>query len=49
VSIQLTTDGNGHGGLTQSVPASASGLNIWFHGADIDSSTLLNPLALTVQ
>ena len=47
--IQLTTDGNGHAGLSQSVPAGASGLNIWFHGVDIGSSTLLNPLALTVQ
>ena len=39
----------GTASLNQAVPSSASGINIWFHGADVGYATTLNPLALTIQ
>ena len=46
--IPLPTDANGHAGVTKNVPAGTTGLNIWFHGADRGSQTMLNPLAMTI-
>jgi hypothetical protein len=39
----------GTASLHQAVPANASGVNIWFHGADVGYATTLNSLALTIQ
>jgi hypothetical protein len=47
--IKMRTDLNGHAVLTQPVPPSVAGKDIWFHGVDIGSATLLNPLAMTIQ
>ena len=46
--IPLTADSAGNANMTQSVPPGISGMNLWFHGADLISATLLNPLALVV-
>ena len=46
--IPQTADQNGEVHFTQSVPPFASGMNIWFHGVDIGSGTMLNPLALVI-
>ena len=47
--IRLTADAAGYAGLSQPVPPGASGLQVWFHGADLGSATMMNPLALTIQ
>ncbi len=47
--IPLTADSAGYAGLSQPVPAGASGRDVWFHGADLGSATMMNPLALTIQ
>ena len=46
--IPMPTDANGAASFNQNVPAGTSGLNIWFHGADLGSTTMLNPLAMTI-
>ena len=45
--IRLTADAGGSAGMPQTVPGSASGLSVWFHGLDLASATLLIPLALS--
>lgn len=47
--IPLTADGAGHAGMTQNVPAGMTGKDIWFHGADVGSASMLNSLAMTIQ
>ncbi len=47
--VPLSTDSNGNVGLFQSVPPHVAGVNIWFHGADLGSQSMLNPLAMTIQ
>ena len=47
--IKLFADLSGYAGVFQLVPLKAAGMNIWFHGADVGSATMLNPLALTIQ
>ena len=45
----IRMDASGMASLNQTVPANASGINIWFHGADVGYATMLNSLALTIQ
>ena len=47
--ISMRTDANGNAIQNNQVPAHLAGTNIWFHGADLGSATLLNPLAMTIQ
>ena len=47
--MPLPTDANGHAGISKSVPAGTTGMNVWFHGADRGSATMLNPLAMIIQ
>ncbi|MCH2112971.1 MAG: zinc metalloprotease [Planctomycetes bacterium] len=47
--IAMPTDANGNAVNNQNVPPHVSGMDIWFHGVDIGSATLLNPLAMTIQ
>ena len=46
--IPLMSDAAGNAVLNQSVPAHVSGLQLWFHGADPGSLSMLNPLAMVV-
>ena len=45
----FTADANGEGVRLVSVPPSAAGVQVWFHGLDLDSSTLTTPASLIVQ
>jgi len=47
--IPMTADAAGNGGFQQAVPPGLSGMNLWFHGADVGSATMLNALAMTIQ
>ncbi len=47
--IRMTSDANGNTYLTQAVPPQTTGINIWFHGADLAAGAMLNPLAMTIQ
>ena len=47
--IPMTTDASGNTSLTQRVPSQTTGINIWFHGADLAAASMLNPLAMTIQ
>jgi len=48
--IRLVADASGNASVTNNVPPGASGLNIWFHGADVGTAQLfVNSLALTVR
>ena len=46
--IPLLVDAAGNASMTQSVPPGLTGMNIWFHGADRGSATMLNALAMTI-
>ncbi|MBO46088.1 MAG: hypothetical protein CMJ96_04240 [Planctomycetes bacterium] len=46
--IPLATDANGHAGISKSVPVGTTGMNIWFHGADRGSATMLNAIAAVI-
>ncbi len=46
--IPLSTDLSGHAELNQNVPAGLAGANVWFHGADYGSATMLNNIAATI-
>jgi hypothetical protein len=45
----MPTDMSGSASINQPVPAHVSGKDIWFHGLDFGSATLLNALAMTIQ
>ncbi|MCH2112763.1 MAG: choice-of-anchor J domain-containing protein [Planctomycetes bacterium] len=47
-SFALSCDSNGDAGMTASVPAGASGLSIWFHGADLGTATFTNAIATSI-
>jgi hypothetical protein len=47
--VRLSSNNSGQVSMTQSVPPQTSGTHIWFHGVDLGSATLLNPLAMTIQ
>jgi len=44
----LGSDSSGGAIIYQDVPSQLSGQSIWFHGLDIGSGTLLNPVAVTI-
>jgi len=44
----LGSDSSGGTIIYQDVPSQLSGQSIWFHGLDIGSGTLLNPVAMTI-
>ncbi|MBO46106.1 MAG: hypothetical protein CMJ96_04330 [Planctomycetes bacterium] len=46
--IPLTADANGNTNISKLVPSGLTGWNIWFHGADAGSATMLNSLALVI-
>ena len=46
--LNLTCDSNGDASLTQLVPSGMTGTQIWFHGADLGTATMLNPIAATI-
>ena len=46
--VKMPTDATGSANLTQPVPTGTTGINVWFHGADLRSATLTNALAMTI-
>jgi len=46
--IRLNADSAGAASQDKNVPGGASGVQVWFHGADAGSATMLNALALTI-
>ena len=46
--VALQTDASGSANLTQPVPNGTTGINVWFHGADLQTATLTNALAMTI-
>ncbi|MBL7008896.1 MAG: hypothetical protein ISR76_07850, partial [Planctomycetes bacterium] len=44
-----TCDPAGEGAVFVSIPAGATGVNVWFQSLDVSSSTLTNGVAATVQ
>jgi len=46
---KMRMDAFGNASMSKDVPPGLSGKDIWFHGADINSEVMLNPLALTIQ
>jgi len=46
---KMRMDAFGNASMSQDVPPGLSGTDIWFHGVDINSGVMLNPLALTIQ
>ncbi len=46
--IPLMADMVGDAQLQQPVPPGLTGMNLWFHGADVGSATMLNALAMTI-
>ncbi len=47
--VPLAVDSAGHAGMTQHIPSGMVGMNIWFHGADRGSGTMLNAIAETIH
>ncbi len=47
--MTLPTDSGGYALFIDQVPAGAAGIQVWFHGVDLGSQTMLNPLMLTIQ
>lgn len=45
----FNTDANGLGTFSNLIPSYLSGTPIWFHGVDLGSDRMLNPLAMTIQ
>jgi len=48
-NMKLRMDAFGNFSMTQAVPHGLSGVCVWFHGVDINSGVMLNPLALCIQ
>jgi len=47
--MKLRMGAFGNATITQSIPLGLSGTYVWFHGVDINSGVMLNPLALCIQ
>ena len=47
--IRVGTNSNGSAQLQPFVPPRLSGVSIWFHGVDLGSATLLNPIATSID